>query len=221
MEQKIIISNIDGLREHPEKGMLMQNNHMESILQRLYENNYDWIYYANKTLKDSEGKSVKTESGHAVKPDFVSEKFRLIIEIDGAGGHNYGHFSSARQCIVDQEKDKLYKKLGYKVIRIPMYVQLDSEMVEYYFGIKYEKDLYEACHNHGFSHDQILLPADFCQLGIERFRKEFLSLPQNVKNVIIQSLKERITRFQEEDHYSYEVAKRIVIPPDLDDIIDG
>lgn len=212
--------SVDGLREHPTKGFPLQDNHLESVLRRLFANDYDWVYYGNKTLKDSSGKSVKTDSGHTIKPDFVSKKQLTIIEFDGAGDRNNRHFSSAAQCIKDREKDVLYKKLGYNIVRIPMYVQLDSEMINYYFKTKYEQDLYEACHCHGFSHERILLPADFCQLGLERFRREFLELPETVKIVIVQSLKGRIKAFMEKDNYSYNDAKRMVIPPALDDIIE-
>lgn len=213
-------SNMDGLREKPKDGMPIQDNHIESVLRRLYPDDYDWVHYNGKSLRDSDGKVVRTSiGGHQVKPDFVSERLKTIIEFDGAGGHNFSHYSSARQCIIDQEKDALYRSLGYKVIRIPMYVQLDSEMVEYYFGIKYEKDLYAACHCHGFAHSDVLLPADFCQLGIERFQKEFMDLPQSVKNTIVQSLKERIGKFVNEDHYPIEVATRMVLPTALESII--
>lgn len=211
--------SVDGLREHPTKGFPLQDNHLESVLKRLFPNDNDWVYHGTKTLKDSNGKSVKTDSGHTVKPDFVSKKRLTIIEFDGAGGKNPYHYSSDAQCIRDQEKDALYNKLGYKVVRIPMYVQLDSEMIDYYFGIKYDQDLYEACHCHGFSHESILLPAAFSQLGLERFRREFQKLPETVKRVIVQSLKGRIEAFMEKDNYSYNDAKRMVIPPALDDII--
>lgn len=219
MKTKSII-NADGLRECPAKDKPLENNHVESVLRRLYPHDCNWIHNGNKSLRDSENRTVKTRSGHQVKPDFINEKLKIIIEIDGAGGHNFAHYSSAEQCVKDIEKDELYKELGYKVIRIPMYVQLDSEMIEYYFGIKYEQDLYEACHEHGFLHSDILLPANFCQLGLERFRREYEQLPMNVQNKIAQSLQDRIQMFVDKNNYEYNVAKSIVIPSQLDDIIN-
>ena len=199
---------MDGLREHPKKGEELQDNHMKSILQRLYPDR-EWIY--NEYLRDDTGKVLKTRVGKRVRPDFLSKELKLIIEIDGDNTIRRGHYSIAEEVLNDQEKDECYQAMGYSVVRIPMYVQLDQEMVKHYFGLDYEKDLYPACHMHGFGHPLILLPADFCELGVDRFKKEMTQLPDSVRKEIIRTLKDRIRLFKEKG-YDEEQAVSMVLP---------
>jgi very-short-patch-repair endonuclease len=202
---------MDGLREHPNKGEKLQDNHMMSILQRLYPNR-EWIY--NEYLRDDTGKIVKTKVGKRVRPDFINKELKLVIEIDGDNTIRRGHYSTAEEVLNDQEKDECYQRMGYRVVRIPMYVQLDQKMVKQYFGIDYEKDLYPTCHMHGFAHPLILLPADFCELGVERFEKEMAQLPDSVRKEIIGTLKGRIRQFREKG-YDDEQAVSMVLPSRL------
>ena len=202
---------MDGLREHPKKGEDLQDNHMMSVLRRLYPDR-EWIY--NEYMYDDAGKVVKTTVGRRVRPDFICKELKLVIEIDGDNTIRRGHYSTAKEVLNDQEKDEYYQAMGYKIVRIPMYVQLDQEMVKHYFGIDYEKDLYPACHMHGFSHPQILLPADFCEIGVNRFEKELDQLPDGVRKVIIGTLKDRIRKFKQEG-YDEEQAVSMVLPSKL------
>ena len=138
------------------------------------------------------------------------KKQHIVVEVDGQN-HRVGHYTNAKTCIHDLAKDRLYKDLGWTVVRIPAYVQLDKEMVKFYFGVDYCEDLYPACHLHGFLHDEIALPADFCHLGLERFYKEMDSLPNAVRNKILDTLKERIDGFQK-DGYDSHSARLMVLP---------
>ena len=202
---------MDGLREHPNKGEKLPDNHMMSVLQRLYPNQ-EWKY--NEYLRDDTGMVVNTKVGKRVRPGFICKELKMVIEIDGDNTIRRGHYSKAEEVLNDQEKDKCYKAMGYRVIRIPMYVQLDQTMVKYYFGIDYEKDLYPTCHMHGFAHPQILLPADFCELGVERFEKEMTQFPESVRTIIIETLKERIRQFIEKG-YEKEQSVSMVLPSRL------
>ncbi len=204
---------MDGLRQGPTKATNkpLRDNEMASILKKLFPGHE--LPQKQSCLKDLHGKTVKTKSGHRIQPDFILDAHRTIIEIDGQN-YRVGHYTSAKTCIDDLEKDEKYKELGWKVIRIPAYIQLDKEMIKHLFGIDYSEDLYPMCHQHGFLHEQISLPADFCNLGLARFYKEMDAWPDVVKDKILDTLKERIVRFQKQG-YDYQSARLMVVPEDF------
>lgn len=210
---KINNNELEGLRQGPAnaKNQQLKANDMASVLMRLFPG-----YTLPETqsyLRDNRGLFVRTKSGHKIQPDFVLEKQKIIVEIDGLS-NGICHYSRTKTCIDDLEKDETYKELGWKVVRIPAYIQLDKEMINFLFGVDYNEDLYPACHLHGFLHEQISLPADFCNLGLARFYKEMDSWPKAVKDKILDTLKERIVRFQEQG-YDYQSAKLMVVPEDF------
>lgn len=205
---------LDGLREKPKNGESLQDNHMVSILQRLFPNDYDSFIHG-KAFRDRNGKPIPLLKQEHFRPDFYSEKLGIVIEIDGDSKNRGNHYSKADVVINDNIKDRIYKNYGYeKVVRIPPFVQLDSEMIKFYFNIQYNESLYEAASCHGFAHQSITLPADFCELGILRFEKEMKTLPQNVRNTIIQTLKQRIAE-EKEKGYSEEDSVSRVLPSKL------
>jgi hypothetical protein len=200
--------NLEGLREHPKGDAPLQDNHMESILQRLYPDVTDWKH--NGLLKDGAGQKV-TVAGHGFRPDYYSPSLKMVIEIDGDSATKAGHYSSAAYCVTDQLKDEAYHRLGLKVVRIPMYVQLSPVMVKHYFGLDYAEELYPAARMHGFAHPQVCVPADFCSLGLERFRREMSELPAEVVTVIRQSLDQRVQDLVDKG-YTREDAMLQILP---------
>ena len=153
------------------------------------------------------------------KLDFRNDELKIIIEIDGAGGRFAKHFCDPEQCEKDIEKMELYRRLGYKAVFIPMYIQLDEEMIKYYFDIDYNEKLYPAADCHGFLHPDIALPASFCPAGIRRFKREMDGIPRNVRKKVVDTLRTRIQQYIDEG-YEPEDAKRKVILPSLDYLLD-
>lgn len=207
---------MDGLREHPNKGEGLQDNHMMSVLQRLFPEYDESCWIVNKGIHDGSGKCYHKPGNPKsfYKPDFRNDKLKIIIEVDGAGGKYPNHFSDPEKCKTDIEKAELYESLGYKAVFIPPYIQLDAEMVKYYFGIDYPVKLYPAASEHGFAHPKISLPAMFCKLGADRFCKDMDSLPVSVREKIVQTLKERIAGFEKEG-FSHEDAMAKVLLPSM------
>ena len=203
-------NELNGLRQGPTKSTdsPLRVNEMASILTRLFPGYV--LPQTQSYLRDDHGMIARTKSGHKVQPDFLLEKQKIIVEVDGQN-YRVGHYTNARTCIDDLEKDEVYKALGWTVVRIPAYIQLDKDMIKFLFGLEYSEELYPMCHQHGFLHDEISLPADFCSLGLARFYKEMDILPEAVKNKILDTLKARITRFQEQG-YDYRSAKQMVVP---------
>lgn len=50
-----------------------------------------------------------------------SESLKLIVEIDGLP-----HYQNPIVILKDKEKTKLYEEFGYKVVRIPYFIQLTN-----------------------------------------------------------------------------------------------
>ena len=105
-----------------------------------------------------------------------------VVEFDGDQ-----HYWDSLKIKVDTEKDSVARSLGYSVVRIPYWVQLTSETAEYYFGIRTQilQDF-----PHGFITTKVF-PASFSEMGISRFSREFLALPENTKNAVLSSLRDR------------------------------
>lgn len=105
-----------------------------------------------------------------------------VVEFDGDA-----HYWNSLKIKVDLEKDAVAEKLGYKVVRIPYWVQLTTETLSYYFGL--EKTIKQNF-PHGFITTKIF-PASFSELGVNRFRKELIGLPQATSKAVIESLQLR------------------------------
>lgn len=209
---------ITGLREKPTQNEPEQTYHMTSVLRRLFP---DIVWRQSVELVDLEGHIVKNPSGRSYKPDFLSIALKMIIEIDGFGkGRQGGHFIDVTTTHNDYEKKAKYESLGYKVIQIPSYIQLDRTMVHHYFDLDYDELLYPAAGQHGFAHPDIALPISFCYEGKTRFEKDLNEIPGTVKNKIIDTLVNRIKEYEIEG-FSTEDARAKVLPPSLFYLLKG
>ena len=108
-----------------------------------------------------------------------------VVEFDGDE-----HYRNSLKIKSDRTKDDIARRHGYRLVRFPYWVQLDSVTLQYYFGL-------EAVIDQPFLHGFIttkLFPASFCELGVERFRKELIELPANVRDAIISSLRQHVAQ---------------------------
>ena len=148
--------------------------------------NQDWI--SNKKIPGTPINS---------RPDYYNEKMKIIIEFDGDSKLNInGHYSSAKVILNDYKKDVIYRKIGWKVIRIPYFVQMSANSIYDLFGINEIK--LEQIYPHGFWDEKARLPADFNELGICRFEDDLKRLP-SIKQDIIDSLKNKIVELKNID----------------------
>ena len=100
------------------------------------------------------------------RPDFRSERHRLIVEFDGPE-----HYRSAKKILGDVERDRALTCVGYRIVRIPYFVQLTHVVIATLFGEI-------AIHHgdflnfpHGFIAKTVVMPADFCELGLLGLRQ--------------------------------------------------
>jgi hypothetical protein len=106
-----------------------------------------------------------------------------VVEYDGDE-----HYRHSLKIKADRAKDEIARKQGCTVVRLPYWIQLDSLTLKHYFGLEAE---IEQSFRHGFITTK-LFPASFCELGIERFRAELLTLPGSVRDAVISSLRQRV-----------------------------
>ncbi len=116
------------------------------------------------------------------RPDYRCDELHLIFEFDG-----YNHYNSSKRIKMDSTKNRIYEGMGYKVICIPYFVQMDSGFMKNILNLDIEFNLLFP---HGFISEDALLPCDYCELGIDKFLKD-LNTFRYCRNDIIQSLKNK------------------------------
>lgn len=127
-------------------------------------------------------------SGTRKRPDYRCENLKLIVEFDGSQ-----HYNDVKWCYDDNEKDDTYIRMGYKIIRVPYFVQLSSDVIKQLFGIDID---YKQIFPHGFIVDKNeVLPADFCSLGYERFLCD-LKRFSYIKHDILASLHHKYRKYK-------------------------
>lgn len=127
------------------------------------------------------------KSGILKRPDYRNDNYNLIVEFDGAQ-----HYTDVRCYYVDKEKDDTYTQMGYRVVRIPYFVQLCPEVIKHLFDIDID---YAQTFPHGFIVDKgETLPADFCSLGYDRFLND-LKRFSYIKEDILASLRHKLNTY--------------------------
>ena len=81
------------------------------------------------------------------------KKYKLIVEDVG----------------LSYDKNKILENNGYKIVRIPYFIQLTKENQLKLFG-KYVE--FNLDFPNGFIHPKAILPMDFCYLGLKRFKED-------------------------------------------------
>ena len=146
---------------------------LEQYLKVIFPNINDWVH--NKSC---------SEWNRKVRPDYRSENLKLIIEFDGLQ-----HYNNIGKIIDDIEKTEYYKKLGYKVVRIPYFIQLTNKDVETLFGIKVKEKLFNESIP-SLSIKGRNSPANLCPAGVKRMAEEFAKFPEQYK-VNVEFLKQQ------------------------------
>ena len=126
----------------------------------------------------------KAYPSHRFRPDYRFEKEKVIVEFDG-----YRHYSVSSVILKDYRTTKLMEDDGYKVIRIPYFVQMSSDIIKLLFNKDVE---YAQTFPHGFVDKSALLPSDFCSIGVERFMDD-LNRFEIIEDEIIKSMDELVS----------------------------
>lgn len=154
---------------------------LDRYLQVIYHNVSDWIH--DKSIQKLNGEKC------GYRPDYRSETLKLIVEFDGLQ-----HYNNPKNIIEDEEKTCKYEADGYKVIRIPYFIQLTQDVVREMFGVEVKEKLFNPSIPSLYIEGKNT-PAFLCPLGIKRMAKEFIRYPEQCK-INVQSLQgkdERLT----------------------------
>ena len=136
---------------------------LDTYLKIIFPEINDWVH-------DCKFDNIKELSRK--RPDYRSEELKLIIEFDGLP-----HYTSPLQILKDSERTRLYESYGYKVIRIPYFIQLSNEVVKELFNRDVKEPLFDdnipslTIHSHA-------TPAFLPLCGIKRMAQEFKKFPK-------------------------------------------
>ena len=143
---------------------------LEDYLKIIFPQINDWIH--DKTLGMINGKTYRS------RPDYRSEKLKLIIEFDGLQ-----HYTKPDIIEKDYRLTELYESLGYKVVRIPYFIQLTNKAVKTLFGVEVSEKLFkENISSLGIK--GLNTPAYLCPAGVKRMAEEFKNFPEQYKTNI-------------------------------------
>ena len=167
---------------------------LEKYLKIIFPETTDWVH--NKKMPGAKGDC---------RPDFRSDSLKIVIEFDGIL-----HYTNPGNIIADRKKDEAYKEAGYKVVRIPYFIQLTNEVVEKLFGKKVDEPLFSPKIASLFSALKNT-PAYLCPAGVVRMAREFREYPDQYK-VNLESLKAE----KKPDLTGAELLEHLYEHPDLD-----
>jgi hypothetical protein len=119
--------------------------------------------------------------------DYVVDN-HFVIEFNGPR-----HYTIARQIYRDLELADYCSRNGFKLVEIPYFIQLNPDTFKFYFGEDFPRSNQLSCDwSNGFVSKNIIMPYDFCALGLKRFLSELdLKMTPQMKDDVIKSLVNR------------------------------
>lgn len=140
---------------------------LDEYLKVIFPNIEDWIH--DKTLGKINDITYKSRT------DYRSETLKLIIEFDGLQ-----HYTKPDIIEKDNRLTKVYEDLGYKVVRIPYFIQLSNNAVKKLFGIDVKEFLFdESIPSLGYKGQNT--PAYIYPAGLARMVKVFRDFLEQYK----------------------------------------
>lgn len=143
---------------------------LEVYLKVIFPEIDDWIH--DKAIGMIDGKK------YLSRPDYRSEKLKLIIEFDGLQ-----HYTKPDIIEKDFKNTLLYESFGYKVVRIPYFIQLSNKSVVTLFGIDVSQELFDETIS-SLGIEGLNTPAYLCPAGVKRMAEEFIKFPEQYKTNI-------------------------------------
>lgn len=155
------LSGIDSIFKIPRTGV-------DTYLKIIFPNTNDWIHDKPIDTIIINNKKCK------YRPDYRSESLKLIIEVDGLP-----HYQKPTIILKDYERTKFYESYGYKVVRIPYFIQLTNDVIKTMFGVDVQVQLFNS-NIPSLSYKDECTPAFLCVSGIKRMAEEFLKYPKQL-----------------------------------------
>ena len=141
-----------------------------------------WIY-DSMIPKDIVHRRVPNYPLKRFRPDARCEELNLIVEFDGTA-----HYQDQSVVLSDVEKDAWLTGLGYKVVRIPYWIQLSNTMIAHLFGVVMDAEMctltssfYDtSIHDKGLS----ICIGSMSEAGRHRFLDQVTSYPTEIQNIV-------------------------------------
>ncbi len=160
---------------------------LDEYLEIIFPDVQNWVHdqsikISGKALVDEKGKPIRT------RPDYWSEQIHLVVEFDGMP-----HYTNPDVILKDIENTQRYEKVGFKVVRIPYFIQLSRSAVKTLFGVDVKQELFdESIPSMGLKGRNT--PAYLCHEGIKRMAREFVRFPMQYQ-VNLKALKDANSPF--------------------------
>lgn len=121
--------------------------------------------------------------GMRIRPDYRSDFLKIVVEFDGLP-----HFQSKEIYEKDMEKMQRYETVGYKVVRVPLYINLTTNAINNLFGT----DLKQPFFNENVSpFNTSFQPNCFCITGLKRMANDYLIYAPDQISVMLESIQEK------------------------------
>lgn len=150
---------------------------LDTYLAAIFPDVNDWIHD-------------KTFPGMRTRPDYRSNSLRMLVEFDGIP-----HFRSRKEFLKDVKKTAKYQAAGYRVVRIPLYINLTTNVINKLFGTNLQQDFFTE---NVSPFNETFQPNTFCITGLKRMADDFKSLAPEQIPLMMESIREKSP-----DEYEY------------------
>lgn len=185
----------DAVKAGTDKDTGLCRTGLEEYLIVIFPDVDDWIH--DEAVGRHNGKYYRN------RPDYRSDKLKIAVEFDGVQ-----HYTSPANIRKDEQSYGLYASLGYRLIRIPYFIQLSKDAVKTIFGVEVEQELFDEQYpSLGVKGGNT--PAFLCHEGIKRMAREFRRFPHQYE-VNIKALRDANDSFMsgvellEREYYKLE-----------------
>ena len=143
---------------------------LDTYLAAIFPGVNDWIHDKNFT-------------GMRTRPDYRSDTLRMVVEFDGIP-----HFQSKNVFLKDVEKTERYQAAGYRVVRIPLYINLTTNVINKLFGTNLQQDFFTA---NVSPFNETFQPNTFCITRLKRMADDFKSLAPEQIPLMMESIRDK------------------------------
>jgi very-short-patch-repair endonuclease len=118
---------------------------------------------------------------------------KTLVEFDG-----FGHYTKPSCASSDKLKTAIAEELGYRVIRVPYYIQMREDSFQHLFRMPWQAVNEQSKFPHGFIETEVF-PSHFGVAGAVRFYEELISFPDDVRKEVILSLEQQAKKYHQDD----------------------
>lgn len=135
-----------------------------------------------------------------LRPDYRSESLKLIVEFDGIQ-----HYQNSTQIIKDKINSEKYIAEGYKVVRIPWFIQLTKNTIKELFGVNINDATVKLLDENITSFSKEANIENMSVEGIRRCVNDFIGFKDQFYSNLLKLHELKISNFVL--NYFYKIAK--------------